>query len=62
MHPLFPAIIRNHVTAGFGYALGKNAGIDFAFTHAPEVTVTNGPVATVSHRQNNWQLMFSYFY
>lgn len=62
MHPLFPAIITNHLTAGFGYRFSKTSTIDFAYSHAPEVTVTNGSGVTVSHNQNNAQFIYSYRY
>lgn len=62
MHPLFPAIIKNHYTAGFGYRFSKASSIDFAFSYAPEVTVTNSGGITVSHSQNNAQFIYSYRY
>lgn len=62
MHPLFPAIIKNHYTAGFGYRFNKASSIDFAYSYAPEVTVTNGYGITVSHSQNNAQFIYSYRY
>ncbi|PWB49169.1 MAG: hypothetical protein C3F18_10530 [Nitrosomonadales bacterium] len=62
MHPLFPATIKNHYTAGFGYRFSKASSIDFAYSHAPEVTLTNGYGITVSHGQNNAQFIYSYRY
>lgn len=62
MHPLFPAIVRNHFTAGFGYRINKASSIDFAYSFAPEVSVTNSSGTTVNHRQNNAQFIFSYRY
>lgn len=62
MHPLFPAIVKNHYTAGFGYHLSKVSSIDFAYSHAPEVSVTNISGITVSHGQNNMQFIYSYRY
>ncbi|BCB25846.1 aromatic hydrocarbon degradation protein [Sulfurimicrobium lacus] len=62
MHPLFPAIIKNHVTAGFGYRYSKASTIDFAYSYAPEVTVTNGSGIAVSHSQNNMQFIYSFRY
>lgn len=60
MNPLFPAIIKDHVTIGAGFALNKKASVDFSFTYAPEVSAanTNMGVTTV-HSQTNWQLMYS---
>ncbi|MBZ0106492.1 MAG: outer membrane protein transport protein [Sulfuricella denitrificans] len=62
MHPLFPAIVRNHYTAGLGYQISKASSIDFAYSHAPEVSVTNSSGITVSHGQNNMQFIYSYRY
>lgn len=64
--PLFPAIEKNHVTGGFGYALDKQSSIDFSLVYAPKVTVTNnwsalgfGSNQTISHSQTNWQFLYS---
>jgi long-chain fatty acid transport protein len=63
VHYLFPATIKNHVTAGFGYAFSKASSIDFSLTYAPEVTVTSAVTGvTTSHGQNNWQFLYSYRY
>lgn len=62
VNPLFPAIIKNHYTVGFGYGFNKASTVDFAFSHAPEVTVTSAQGATISHSQNNWQFIYSYRY
>jgi long-chain fatty acid transport protein len=61
MNPLFPAIVKNHVTAGFGYGFNKVSSIDFSFAYAPEVSATNGNMGvTTSHSQTNWQFMYSH--
>lgn len=65
---LWPAIIENHYTAGFGYAISKQSTVDFALTYAPQVSVTgtgsNPPGGNkgmiIEHGQLNWQLMYSY--
>lgn len=62
MHPLFPAIIKNHYTAGFGYRFSKTSSIDFAYSYAPDVSITNSSGITVSHGQNNMQFIYSYRY
>ena len=66
VHPLFPAIVKDHFMAGFGYQLSKNMTMDAAISHAPKVTVVNAadpsmPV-TITHSQTNYQLMLSYRY
>ena len=64
---LWPAIIEDHYTAGFGYAFANQSELNFAVTYAPEVTVTgtgdappmgNGGMV-IEHSQVNWQLMYS---
>jgi long-chain fatty acid transport protein len=63
MNFLFPAIEKDHYTAGFGYAFNKVSDINFSLQYAPEVTQTNssGPVPiTVDHSQTSWQFMYSH--
>jgi len=59
LNPLFPAIIKNHLTGGFGYAFDKKSSLDFSFAYAPEVSATNADGVKVNHSQTNWQLMYS---
>jgi long-chain fatty acid transport protein len=65
---LWPAIVEDHYTAGFGYAIDKQSEINFGLSYVPQVTVTgtgatppngNGGI-TIEHSQVNWQLMYSY--
>jgi long-chain fatty acid transport protein len=61
MNPLFPAIVKNHYTAGVGYVINKASSVDFSFSYAPEVSVTNSNMGvTTTHSQTNWQLMYSH--
>lgn len=61
VHPLFPAIEKNHVMFGFGYKVSKAGTISASFAHAPKVTVTNpGDAITISHSQNNLQFGYSH--
>jgi long-chain fatty acid transport protein len=65
---LWPAIVEDHYTVGFGYAVDQRSQINFALSYVPEVAVTgtnpnppplgNGGV-TLEHAQVNWQLMYS---
>ena len=57
---LWPAIMENHYTAGFGYALDKASELNFALSVAPEVSVTGMGGMQIDHSQVNWQLMYSY--
>lgn len=59
MNPLFPAIEKNHYTAGIGYALSAASDLNFSLQHAPNVSQTNGQGVTVEHSQTSWQLMYS---
>lgn len=65
VNPLFPAIVKDHYTAGFGYKISKTVSMDAAISHAPTVTVVNtsgfAPV-TMTHGQTNYQMMLSYRY
>lgn len=65
---LWPAIMEDHYTVGFGYAFSKQSELNFALSVAPETSVTGtGPTPpngnggmTIEHSQVNWQLMYSY--
>ncbi|MGE5027423.1 MAG: OmpP1/FadL family transporter [Betaproteobacteria bacterium] len=60
LNALFPATIKNHVTAGLGYVNGKKSHLDLAFSYAPKVTATSGVTGiTTSHEQYNGQLVYS---
>lgn len=57
---LFPAIVKNHLMAGFGWKIDSRSSIDASFTYGFKVTTVNGSGAGVSHSQTNGQLMYSY--
>lgn len=60
MHYLFPAIVKDHYTLGFGYAFDPSSEVNFSLQHAPDVKQTNSMFGyTVSHGQTSWQLMYS---
>lgn len=59
MHPLFPAIIKSHATLGAGYAIDKDSSVDFGLAHGFKVESTNVSGVAVTHRQTNWQLLYS---
>jgi hypothetical protein len=56
---LWPAIMEDHYTVGFGFAFNKQSEVNFSLSVAPEVTVSNGPMQ-IDHSQVNWQLMYSH--
>jgi long-chain fatty acid transport protein len=64
VHPLFPAIVTDHYTAGFGYKISKGVSLDAAVSYAPKVTVSAGMLngAPISHSQTNYQMLLSYRY
>lgn len=65
---LWPAIVENHYTAGFGYAFSKQSTVNFSLSYSPSATVTgtgpNPPAGNggmvIDHSQLNWQVMYSY--
>ncbi|MHB8823745.1 MAG: OmpP1/FadL family transporter [Thiobacillus sp.] len=57
---LWPAIMEDHYTAGFGYAFSKRSVLNFGLSHVPEVSVTAGSGMIIDHSQVNWQLMVSH--
>lgn len=66
LNALFPAIIENHYTAGFGYEMSDSSVVDFSLTYAPEVSATNPataappkPAVTTTHSQISWQAMYT---
>lgn len=60
MNPLFPAIVKNHYTVGFGYAFTPASDLNFSLQYAPEVSQTGTASGVkVDHSQVSWQLMYS---
>jgi long-chain fatty acid transport protein len=59
MNPLFPAIAKNHLTLGAGYAVSNASNVDFAYVYVPKVSATNGQGVTVDFGGYSAQLMFS---
>ncbi|MEW5770598.1 MAG: outer membrane protein transport protein [Pseudomonadota bacterium] len=63
LHPLFPATVETHYTAGFDYRLSDRGCIAFAVSYAPKVTDTNtlsAPGTTVSHSQLSLMLGYNH--
>ena len=60
VNPLFPAIVRNHMTLGMGYKLSPSGEFNAALTLAPKVSVASGSGVGISHSQTNLQLMYSH--
>ncbi len=60
LNPLFPAIVKNHYTAGFGYVLGDASDINFALSYAPKVSQSSPLGFQSEHSQLSWQLMYSH--
>jgi long-chain fatty acid transport protein len=62
-NPLFPAIVKSHLTGGLGYAFDPKSSLDFSMTYAPKVKVNSAfSGAEVSHGQINGQIMYSMFF
>jgi len=60
VNPLFPAIVKNHYTLGFGYKVSQAGDFNMSVTMAPKVTVTTPQGIDISHAQTNWQFMYSH--
>ncbi len=57
---LFPAIVKSHLTTGFGWKIDPRSSVDASFTYGFKVSTINGAGAGVSHSQTNAQVMYSY--
>lgn len=57
---LFPAIVKTHLTAGFGWKFDDRSSVDASFTYGFKVSAVNGAGAGISHSQTNGQIMYSY--
>jgi long-chain fatty acid transport protein len=62
VNPLFPAIVEDHITAGFGYSPDGVHAVHFAGVYVPETEVTNADGIRIEHSQVSAQLMYSYSY
>ena len=60
VNALFPAIMKNHYNAGFGYKMANNDEVNFAYIYAPKVTAgpsASGVSSTMSG--SSWQIAYS---
>jgi len=57
---LFPAIVKDHLTAGFGWKFDERSSVDASFTYGFKVNTVNGSGSGVSHSQTTAQVMYSY--
>ena len=64
VHPLFPAIVKDHYTTGLSYQIGKSMTLDAAVSHAPKVTVNAAMLggAPITHSQTNYQVLLGIRY
>lgn len=63
INPLFPAIVEDHYTFGFGYRINNNDQIGGALAYAPEVEATNSQNGVEStHAQTTWRLNYVHTY
>lgn len=66
LNALFPAIVEDHITGGFGYSFNDMQSIDFSLQHAFEVSKTNPgngstiPAVTSTHSQTSFQFIYSH--
>lgn len=60
VNPLFPAIVKSHLTLGAGWQASAGDAVNASLGYAPSVSVNSGSGVVVSHRQLNLQLMYSH--
>ena len=61
LNALFPAIVKNHYTAGIGFAINANHQVGAAIAYAPEVKQTNSQNNVAStHSQTTWRMNYVY--
>ena len=60
LNALFPAIVEEHYTAGFGYAFNRTQSMDFSLQYAPEVEETSGSGVISRHSQTSFQFLYSH--
>lgn len=61
LNPLFPAIVKDHLTAGFGWRLADGHSVAAALTYAPEVERTN-PRTGITSKHSQYLGRFNYNY
>lgn len=60
LNPLFPAIVKQHYTLGFGWRLGGGHSVSASVAHAPRVEQTNPDSGITSrHRQSTWRFNYN---
>lgn len=65
LHPLFPAIVERHFTAGVGWRIGNGHSLAASLAYAPKVEQTNtfSDVGVTSHHsQMTWRVNYNYSY
>lgn len=61
LNPLFPAIIKNHYTLGFGWRIAPAHALSASLAYAPEVEQTNPNTSiTSTHSQTTWRVNYNY--
>ena len=60
VNPLFPAIERHHLALGAGYRVSAAGEVNASMVYAPGVSINVPTGVVVSHRQLNFQLMYSH--
>nr|CRH05118.1 Membrane protein involved in aromatic hydrocarbon degradation [Candidatus Magnetococcus massalia] len=64
LNPLFPAVVPNHITGGFGYDFKNGGKLNASLAWAPETdnvsTANASGDMNVSHGQLSWAMNYSY--
>jgi long-chain fatty acid transport protein len=63
LNPLFPAIVKNHATAGLGWRMRDGHNVAASMSYAPKVEQTNPNTGiTSTHSQYTWRFNYNYSY
>jgi long-subunit fatty acid transport protein len=61
LQPLFPAIVQEHFTAGFGYAPdGETFSVDMSYSYVPEASLTSSSLSPVKSAMSQHNFSINY--
>ncbi|HIA01261.1 MAG TPA: hypothetical protein EYN66_05040, partial [Myxococcales bacterium] len=61
LQPLFPAVVQEHFTAGFGYAPdGETFSVDMSYSYVPEASLTSSSLSPVTSAMSQHNFSINY--